>query len=48
MIIEDKYMNNLNKIINNFLYLMMNNGLIIYNKYKIILIKIKNYLLVVM
>jgi hypothetical protein len=33
---EDKYMNNLKKNINNILLHEMNNGMIIYNKSKII------------
>ena len=43
MIKEDKYMNNLKNNINNILYQLMNNGLIIFNKLKIILNKIFNY-----
>ena len=44
MMKEDKYMNNLEKNINNILCQMKNYGIIIYKKSKIILIKIKNYL----
>ena len=33
---DDNYMNNLKKNINNILYLIKNNGIIIYNKLKII------------
>ena len=36
MIKEDKYMNNFKKNINNILLQMKNNGMIIYNKLKII------------
>jgi len=36
MIKEDKYMNNLEKNINNILFQMKINGIIIYNKLKII------------
>lgn len=40
---EDKYMNNLKMNINNFLYQMKNNGIIIYYQLNNILIKINNY-----
>ena len=43
MMKEDKFMNNLKKNINNIYFQMKNNGIIFYNKFKIIYYKIKKY-----